>query len=600
MSITGGNANRNLITDCFSDGGTEIVVSKPSFAIDRLAADCAPLQWLRELTHNGLQALGKTGSGVVVWAQDEWTSYSDTYETPKLAVYDTGVGMTAGELLELVGQSFSSGQVQSLNDNFGIGAKITALPENPLGLVYTTLKDGKASRLVLRRNSGGSWERAAAPHSDASVWSVDITELPPAVQSAGHGTCVTLLGKTAESDTTLQPDSSSKTKEAWIVKYLNSRYFQLPVGVTVRTHVGGSSRAEVKGQRSFLDSNSESSGIVDLKFDNFKARWWVLNKDAKRHYSGYARMDGHVAAVLSGEMYEMSVAGAQSAYRLRRCGVTFGWERVVVYFFNDDPNYLRSNTARTGLSTMDKQPYPWDELTTRFLGRIPTELKAHVERNAPIYDASALTERVDKELRELFKRLNIGRYKNDPLGQVDIDDVPAVPGGVSAENGGISAGEASTGGTGGLKGTGSSSEGSGSRGTIVPIVFPSVTWVSESDGTRQPEDFPDRAAHYDTSSNKILINADFRVFKSLEKYWQENSTGADTADQQIRKVIQEEVGFMLIETVAAVLLLKKDKGSWDPNDIRHAHSDEALTAVSLQRTRIDAAVGKKLRTLGLV
>jgi hypothetical protein len=600
MLNTGNNADRTLITDCFSDGGTKILVANTSFAIDRLATDCAPLQWLRELSHNGLQALGKMGSGVVVWAKDEWTSYSREYEASKLAVYDTGVGMTAAELLELVGKSFSSGQVQSVYDNFGIGAKITALPENPLGLVYTTLKNGEASRLVLRCNSSGEWVTSAAPHSNASVWSVDVTELPPAVQSAGHGTCVTLLGKTAESDTTLQPDSSSKTKEAWIVKYLNSRYFQLPVGVKIRTEVGGSSMAEVRGQRSFLDSNSESRGVVDLKFDNFKARWWVLNKNAKQYYSGYARMDGHVAAVLSDEMYEMSVAGAQSAYRLRRCGVTFGWERVVIYFFNDDPKYLRSNTARTGLSTLDKQPYPWDELTTRFLGRIPAELKAHVEKNAPIYDASALTERVDKELRELFKRLNIGRYKADPLGQVDIDDLSAVPGGVSAENGGIYTGDASSGGTGGVKGSGSSAEGSGSRGTIVPIVFPSVTWVSESDGTRQPEDFPDRAAHYDTSSNKILINADFRVFKSLEKYWQENSTGADTADQQIRKVIQEEVGFMLIETVAAVLLLKKDKGSWDAQAIRHAHSDEALTAVSLQRTRIDAAVGKKLRTLGLV
>ena len=603
--------NAPLPADCWSSpptfpgghssyGDTEIGVSNSSFVIDRLAADCAPMQWLRELSHNGIQAVGKVeDGGVVVWARDEWTLYSDQYEAPKLAVYDTGVGMTADELLELVGQSFSSGQVQSLTENFGIGAKIAALPENPLGLVYTTLKEGRASRLVLRRDGLGRWEKASGPSGDMAVWSVDPSELPPSILDAGHGTCVTLLGKTPESDTTRQPDTSSRTKEAWIVKYLNSRYFKLPTSVRMRAEVGGSDRPDVKGQRYFLDANAEARGTVDLKIDNFKAHWWVLSEAANKQFGGYARMGGHVAAILDDELYDTSPVGAQSASRLRDCGVTFGYQRVVIYFSNDEPRYLQSNTARTNLSTRDKQPYPWDELSTRFRGRLPEELRSHIDRSAPKYDASALNARVDEELRDLFKRLGIGRYKPDTKGSTQIDENSSIHGGTPAHGGHATNGERPSGGTGGSTGSDSNTEGSGGRGVIVPVQFPAVQWVSVAEGTREQEDIDDRAAHYDTVSNTILINSDFRGFRSLESYWIERCSQDDTATSEIRRILQEEVAFMLIETVAAVLLLKRSD-RWDAQSIRLAHSDEALTAVSLQRLRIDSAVMKKLRTLSLL
>jgi hypothetical protein len=613
MSLPLNGPNAPLPADCWSSpptfpgdhtsytGGTEISVSKPSFAIDRLAADCAPLQWLRELSHNGIQAVGKVeDGGVVVWARDEWTTYSDQYEASKLAVYDTGVGMTADELLELVGQSFSSGQVQSLTDNFGIGAKIAALPENPLGLVYTTLKDGLASRLVLRRNGSGSWERASGPSGNMAVWPVELSELPRPILELGHGTCVTLLGKTPESDTTRQPDSSSKTKEAWIVKYLNSRYFKLPDNVRIRAEVGGSDRPEVRGQRHFLDANAEARGTVDLKFDNFKAHWWVLSEEANKQFGGYARLGGHVAAILDDELYEMSPVGAQSASRLRDCGVTFGYQRVVIYFSNDEPRHLQSNTARTNLSTRDKQPYPWDELSIRFRGRLPEELRSHIDRSAPKYDASALNKRVDEELRDLFKRLGIGRYKPDTEGSTQIDENSSIRDGTPDHGRHSTDGERPSGGTGGSTGSGSNTEGSGGRGVLLPVLFPTVQWVSIAEGTREHGDIEDRAAHYDTASNTILINSDFRGFRSLESYWIERCSQDDTATSEIRRILQEVVAFMLIETVAAVLLLKKDKDRWDSQSIRLAHSDEALTAVSLQRLRIDSAVMKKLRTLSLL
>jgi hypothetical protein len=216
-----------------------------------------------------------------------------------------------------------------------------------------------------------------------------------------------------------------------------------------------------------------------------------------------------------------------------------------------------------------------------------------------MYDSTALTARVDEELRELFKRLSIGRYKADIRGLTQLDDDSALHGGVAAEVGTTSTGNASSGGIGGSAGKNSSTDGSGSKGTSVPVIFPTVKWVSESDGTREPTDIEDRAAKYIPESNMILINADFRGFRSLESYWLSQCVQSDAAAEQIRAVIQGEVAFILVEAVAAILLLKKDK-SWDSQSIRDALSDEALTTVSLQRMRVDALVHKRLKNLSLL
>ena len=45
------------------------------FLLDRLGQDCHPLQFLRELTQNGIEAIERTGEpGTIVWDVD-WNTY---------------------------------------------------------------------------------------------------------------------------------------------------------------------------------------------------------------------------------------------------------------------------------------------------------------------------------------------------------------------------------------------------------------------------------------------------------------------------------------------------------------------------------------------
>ena len=80
------------------------------FLLDRLGEDCHPLQFLRELTQNSIEAIqqlpGKQGE--IVWDVD-WNRY-DLTGIYKLACIDTGIGMMGEE-------SFDGGVIVAVNSH---------------------------------------------------------------------------------------------------------------------------------------------------------------------------------------------------------------------------------------------------------------------------------------------------------------------------------------------------------------------------------------------------------------------------------------------------------------------------------------------------
>ena len=62
------------------------------FLLDRLAQDCHPLQYLRELTQNSIEAIQRTGTkGEIIWDVD-WTTYDLEDGVYKLSITDNGDG----------------------------------------------------------------------------------------------------------------------------------------------------------------------------------------------------------------------------------------------------------------------------------------------------------------------------------------------------------------------------------------------------------------------------------------------------------------------------------------------------------------------------
>src|SRR5450759_2338757 len=140
------------------DGGGNplpMTVDKVSFLLDRLGQDCSPLQYLRELTQNAIEAIQRTGvPGQITWDVD-WTSYDlkGSKAPMKLCVVDTGDGMTGNDMIKFINQLSSSGSEQSFTGNYGVGAKIAAATKNPAGVIYHSWKNGEGHMVQLEKSA---------------------------------------------------------------------------------------------------------------------------------------------------------------------------------------------------------------------------------------------------------------------------------------------------------------------------------------------------------------------------------------------------------------------------------------------------------------
>src|SRR5688572_27290501 len=106
-----------------------MTVDNIGFLLDRLGQDCHPLQYLRELTQNSIEAIVRSGGkGEIIWDVD-WTTYdlTDGPRVMKLSITDTGDGMTGEEMVKYINQLSSSLSSQSMSGNYGVGAKIAAV-----------------------------------------------------------------------------------------------------------------------------------------------------------------------------------------------------------------------------------------------------------------------------------------------------------------------------------------------------------------------------------------------------------------------------------------------------------------------------------------
>lgn len=593
-----------------------MTVANTGFMVDRLGQDCAPLQFLRELTQNAIEAVGRTpeGKGEVVWDVD-WDTHALTDEY-KLCIVDTGCGMASEEMVRYINQLSSSVHTQSHDGNFGVGAKVAAATRNHEGLLYLSWQQGIGSMIHLWRDpETGSYglRQVKRPNGTFGHWGhvEDAVKPHEEVKVDQHGTKVVLLGNEPGANTMTAPIGASSPSR-WIGRYLNTRYFRFPDGVVVKAREGWENpRADkdrnllrtVVGQEKYLKSHQEEAGTIALT--GATAHWWILKDEpALTQNSGFAASAGHVAALHHDELYELLTARAGVA-RLQMFGVIFGYQRVVIYVEPHpvEGGRLGSNTARTHL-LIDNDALPWADWAAEFRApeRFPTaiaRLMDEITAGATSSDhQKAIRERLNS-IRELFK---FSRYRHTPLGDklVDVE----TPGGKPR-----TAHEARTG-KGGVAG------GSGGRAGNIYALFlsddgqpgeaiaseiqPKVKWVSVEDGTRTSGFLEDRAAKFLPEQNLLQINGDFRGFNDMVSRWCAMYSHVSGAKREIVDACREWFEQALVETVLGVQSLK-DSPQWTVEDYANCLSEEALTAAAMPRYHIDLAVkrslGAKLGTL---
>jgi hypothetical protein len=588
-----------------------IGVKDPGFTLDLMARECPPTQFVREYTKNGIEAVDAYRRLVDPDYRGKvlWTVAPDTLglSAPKLAVIDSGIGMSADELPAYINDLTASGKTRSLHDNYGVGAKVSAARYNPAGVLYFTWRDGIGSYVELGRDRHGTWGMRQHRRPDGSVEAVlpAPEELKPTeLADVDHGTMVVFLGEHPEHDTT-QPPDGSEHRDRWIAKYLNRRFYRIPDWVEVRAREeragGAASMRQIRGQKHFLDQHTQAQGAVEIP--GALVRWRALTDetDARRQEGNIWAATGHRAALHRDELYEL-ISPARGGYqKLQEFGIHTGYARVVLYVEPTGAVGAMTDTARTRL-LVDGEPLPWDRYAEAFEKRMPDEIRALIEEAAGSTARDyrkAIRERLEA-IRDLFK---VPRYKAVPAGALEMEeptsghardtddererkpkrDRPSRPWtGPAAGNvyalmlrpDGVQADTVRT--------------------DKLPDI--QVDWVSATDrrfGERAVPHLEDRAARYDLKHNRLEINFDFRGLQDLIGRWHTTYKTVPGSRAIIEETVLGWYEQQLTETVLGVLALRGSE-YWDNRTIADALSELALTAAAGARYHLDMKVKQEL------
>lgn len=238
----------------------------------RAHKDCTPGQMFREVPVNSFQAGATKMRADTFWpAVGQIGVHYRTFE-------DDGCGMLPDELPRFLNAFGGSGKTIGIEDeNYGIGFKTSALPENRAGVVVLALKDHITSMMWLwtdpntgqigaRRlldpsgfESTNDFHEAVAYSGSTEVLVLDVGDgpmydsfeisgvdwadpLPQWIKDAGHGSCFVMLGN-HYFDPTEDPSkfdtvgnlAGTKTKYGMLSE-LNARFWSLPLPVELRSY----------------------------------------------------------------------------------------------------------------------------------------------------------------------------------------------------------------------------------------------------------------------------------------------------------------------------------------------------------------------------
>lgn len=401
-------------------------------AINRLASDCRPDQFVRELVVNAIEAIVRSGVGDTV-VVDEDATYAG-----KFAVMDNGPGMTEEEMHEKLNLFAASADQR---ENHGVGAKIAALARShqKQGVIYRTWQDGKSAMALLSYKPAGT-EFVSLPDAD---------NLKPKL-IRGHGTVVTVMGHSTDDRTIDAPDGSLKLGGNWILQYLNSRFASFPSSTHVKVLDGKSSLRNAKGAEHYLGYCPDVKGRVALRKTGFEARWYLLPEaisGTSKNNPAYSKERRDLAQdtnLLGGRMILMPSSTDRNwtlpeYYDVQRCadfktnilrsfGIRTGQNRVLIVLVPYEPELYSADLSRSHLEREmrgGKVPIDMDAIGEEFKQHLPKALRDYMDAR----DRATSKNRGDYLDQKLHEVHGYHLYPN-PKGRVTqsteslLEDVP--------------------------------------------------------------------------------------------------------------------------------------------------------------------------------
>jgi hypothetical protein len=254
-----------------TDAIAPLRVANEAFLVASMIERCPKTMMLRELVVNGLEAAehASTSNKRVL------VSSRMVEGVPKLCIWNTGPGLSAAELLQITDLASSLRKVNSLDQNFGMGAKVASLPSNKHGLRYRSCSSGVVNEVTLGYRDD-TYGRLRIGHDRHEV--LDVTESCRREGEYDLGfdwTEVLLYGNAADQDTVTNPyGGNPKVGAGWLAAYLENRFYRLPTGITLSLAPEVTDGA---GPRDFI-------GLDDRRDDFGQTETRITPSGVKIHY----------------------------------------------------------------------------------------------------------------------------------------------------------------------------------------------------------------------------------------------------------------------------------------------------------------------------
>jgi len=317
---------------------TRLRVDDQNFLVSSLIERCPRIMMLRELVQNALEAAAQlpANEGIVRIGSVEIEG------TRKLRIWNSAIGLNRRELHRICDIASSVNKKKGLNLHFGMGAKISSLGANPLGVRYRSCKSAEVHEVILGKRDGFFGRVWRLPDDSAAVDAPvsDVVDVTQAVVAEGVDVTrdwvdVTLLGQQPDQDTVADPyDGDPKVGANWIAETLFYRFFTIPEQVKLILEPSATGLAsDIEFQPfSKLAPRFDQSESITLS-DGVTVHYAFNPPDPRQPWrnrlttDGLETVSGFAAVVHGGEMYDVR-SGSPWAYIAPPFGVTVAARHV--------------------------------------------------------------------------------------------------------------------------------------------------------------------------------------------------------------------------------------------------------------------------------
>lgn len=542
--------------------------------IRNLGRDCPPSQYLREFLKNSIEACQRTQnkrSHITIDFNPEVFELTGIY---KISFTDNGDGIAPNEMLSLLNNLSSSGSDLNEHQNYGMGAKVSAMTRNHDGIQYESWRNGEGYKVLICYQPESDIYGVQGFTSDTGeiLYAVPLENKLKPKNIDQHGTRVTLFGMYKEHDTMATPHGLTFDPDAWMIEYLNGRFFKLPTDIMIKVRHGyrqpvtDTDRNYLKAILGFQAiANKEADAKGMSRITNANVHWWILPENST--------LKGHTALVNQDEIFDVSDARSN---RLTHFGIMVGRDRIVIFVEPDD---AEQSIARSHLVKKDGSNIDWAPFQDEFKNNLPQEIRDFMDQMLVATSQASFSKIISSRLKSIQALFLLGGYK--PL-TVNRHQKKIAPEKKNVENSNREDSDAS------VPNPNASEMDVSSEFDI--NLFPTVEWTNELSSPQ----LSGRAAEFIESSNLVLANRDFKGFKDLIQYFLNKYAGTENLDTFVVNAVNEAVEQALMECVAGALSLR-NQPHWNVQQSHSSLTPEAITMAMMQRYWMASFVDQKIR-----